>query len=966
MDLPDDVWRLWGKTPGLAPDADAEGTWLALQQHLRDSADVGMELADRWLPGAAFRRLDRATDGEAQEFVGFLAGTHDLGKAQLRFQAQVRDSPLDERWRHVQGMQAMPDLALDERVERGHAVHSDAILFRGLQRLHPDAKPRAISSLTAIAGCHHGKPSGLGAGQRTDTARHRVDDWLTKHGPAWEGLWGAMIDDIVERTGSAGVLDRVLRRGGLSAADQLMLAGLVTMADWIASNQKLFPLTLSGRIAGDASRAEGALAALDLTTAWTANVDAEIPFRQRFNWPDDAELRQAQLDVVRIARGVGSQPALLIIEAETGSGKTEAALLAAEILAAEIGSGGVAFALPTMATADAMFARVQTWVSSASTDDDQLHSLFLGHSRAALNQDYADLVERTRSVASDAPEQRLDVVAHQWLSGRRRGLLSEFVVCTVDQILMCALATKYVTLRHLGLAGKVLVIDEVHAYDVYSTSYMHRALMWLAAHGAPVILLSATLSAAQRRGLESAYAQGLEEHWGQELGDGFPWDETAQPTEPEAEFPRVTVVAREGSRSTGITAPEGHRRIGMRLISDDLEVLSHELDPLEREGGVVGVVCNTVRRAQEVYDALCSRFPEDSLELIHSQFTAADRADREHALVGLLGPGSHRGGDRPQLRIVVGTQVLEQSLDIDFDLLITDLAPVDALAQRAGRLHRHQRPEEDQPVWLRSPTVLVRGVDAAGEVPVFDRGSTAIYGDRVLLATMHVLGGAWDAQPWCLRHDVPPAVEAVYSSDLAVPDPWAAAYSQAQAEEKARFDSARSRASAFQLSTPFRSDGKLNLALKNMLDQDADRIDSTAQAHVRDIDPTLEALLVQRTATGTLRPLPWLAVGQDSGADCSLDELQPPPEPAAKAIAGSAVRLPTWLVRPDESSFSAALDELEARGIPGWQRHYLLKGQLVLEVDDELQGTLCGRRFRYDRTRGLSPVGSEQNTAPVA
>lgn len=956
MDLPEDVWRLWGKTPGLAPEADAEGTWLALHQHLRDSADVGMELAERWLSNALFQRLNRIADGEVQELVGFLAGTHDLGKAQLRFQAQVRDSPLDERWRHVQGMRAMPDLALDDRIERDHAVHSDAILFRCLQRFHPKVKPRAISSMTSITGCHHGKPSGLGAGQRTDSARHRIDEWLIKHGTAWENLWITMIDDIVDRTGSAEVLARVLERGGLSAADQLMLSGLVTMADWIASNQQLFPLTVSGRVPGKASRAEGALNALNLTTAWVPHVDGEVPFRERFGWRDEAELRQAQLDVVRIAGAIGAQPALMIVEAETGSGKTEAALLAAEIQAANIGSGGVAFALPTMATADAMFARVQTWVRSTSADDDQLHSLFLGHSRAALNQDYADLVGRTRSIASDTPEQHLDVVAHQWLSGRRRGLLSEFVVCTVDQILMCALATKYVTLRHLGLAGKVVVIDEVHAYDVYSTSYMHRALMWLGAHGAPVILLSATLSAAQRRGLESSYAQGLEGHWGQVLGDGFPWDETAEPTEPEVEFPRVTVVTRDGSLSEGITAPEGHRKAGMRLIGDELSVLCLELEPLEREGGVVGIVCNTVRRAQEVYGQLCRRFPEDSLELLHSQFTAADRADREQGLVRCLGPDSHRGDGRPQLRIVVGTQVLEQSLDIDFDLLITDLAPVDSLAQRAGRLHRHQRPDEDRPNWLSAPMMLIRGVDATGDVPVFDKGSTAIYGDRVLLATMHVLAGAWRGEPWCLRHDVPPAVEAVYSSDLTVPAAWAGSYSQARAEEQARSDSAQRRACAFQLSTPSRSDGKLNLALKNMLDQDADRIDSAAQAHVRDIEPTLEVLLVQRTSGGILRPLPWVVIGEESGADYSLDELQPPPELAARAVAGSAVRLSTWLVRPDEASFSAALDELERRGIPGWQQHYLLKGQLVLEVDDDLQGVLGGRRFQYDRSLGLSPV----------
>lgn len=200
----------------------------------------------------------------------------------------------------------------------------------------------------------------------------------------------------------------------------------------------------------------------------------------------------------------------------------------------------------------------------------------------------------------------------------------------------------------------------------------------------------------------------------------------------------------------------------MNLVPDDLESLVNLVASLAEDGGVVGVVCNTVRRAQEAYGQLVEHFGEDVVELHHSQFTAWDRSEREHRLVAELGPAAHRGTGRPARRVLVGTQVLEQSLDIDLDLLVTDLAPADSLAQRAGRLHRHERPDADRPRAMREALVYMRGVDTSGGLPEFESGAVGIYGDRVLLATFAVMQPYLSGEPWCLTHELEFVVEETY------------------------------------------------------------------------------------------------------------------------------------------------------------------------------------------------------------
>lgn len=974
MELSSDAWQLWAKTPSKhAREAEELGirAWLALPQHLRDAADVGERLVTEWLPRQLQERLAGIYGGDleqASQLVGLLCGVHDVGKADLVFQGQLEGSSEHGwLWDQVRALPSCPRLkggAPEPKPQ--HAEVSDLILRRCFARFFPEANPAATRSVAVTAGCHHGRLGELGPHTGPGGGRaHQLSLWLDSHGAAWAQLWDEMVEDIMERTGARNALDHVLLEGGLGIADQVMLCGLVTMADWIASNQELFPLSESGRHDIEASRANRALEQLNLTRAWEPVGAAAPPFKRRFGWPEGASLRPCQSAAVEAAAD-SKGPRLVVIEEEMGQGKTEAALLVAEVIAGQCGGGGVAFALPTMATADSMFSRVKSWVETLETDSSVPHSLFLGHSRSWLEPRNEKLIRQTRAVGVKGGQ---SVVAHEWFTGKK-GMLAEFTVSTIDQVLMAALSTRYVTMRHLGLAGKVVILDEVHSYDVFTSSYMERTLTWLAANGVSVVLLSATLASGLRGQLERAYRTGLGAN-----PRPHP-DAVAGPVEPQARgklaalagtggsrgtgdtaattsvpaYPRISVTGESGTHFTPISPRSTHRRVQMNLVQDDLESLVDLVAVHAEDGGVVGVVCNTVSRAQEAYEHLVGHFGEDVVELHHSQFTAWDRSEREQRLVTELGPAAHRGAGRPARRVLVGTQVLEQSLDIDLDLLVTDLAPADSLAQRAGRLHRHERPEKDRPRSMREAMVYVRGVDSSGNLPEFEAGAIAVYGDRVLLATFAVIQPYLRGEPWCLTHELEAVVEEIYRGDVRVPDSWQKTYEVARAKENKQMGHAQNRAETFQLVAPAESRGDMRRVLERMIASDADRSDSLAAAHVRDIEPSLEVLVIQEQ-DGLLSPLPWILPAGAGKEGWFLSETAVPPPRFARAVAMSTLRLPRWLVAPWE--LEQAIAELEAVGMRAWQEDFRLRGQLVIRLDERLHGRILGKAFGYDRGVGI-------------
>lgn len=350
------------------------------------------------------------------------------------------------------------------------------------------------------------------------------------------------------------------------------------------------------------------------------------------------------------------------------------------------------------------------------------------------------------------------------------------------------------------------------------------------------------------------------------------------------------------------------------------------------EGGCAGVIVNTVKKAQKIAQLLRESLPDKEVQLFHAQFLMPDRAARENQLMARIGKGS-----APECRndlIVVGTQVMEQSLDIDLDVLVTELCPMDLLLQRIGRLHRHYR-SRPAPLQQACCAVLDTGEDA------FDAGSEAVYGQWLLWRTRKFL-------PRSIRlpEEISPLVQQVYGWEREAPggaqgEEMRSIYEQTQEKKKAR-------AEAYLVPQPETH----RLAQLNTLDDwmqnEGACSDPAARAAVRDGDPSVEVLVMQRRADGSIHFLPW----QEGGSAVAADS-PPPPEMALK-IARQKLRLPAvfgkaWKV-------DGVIRELEADNrsrLAAWQLSPLLHGELILLLDENLTARLAGMELCYDRENGL-------------
>ncbi len=951
---------VWAKT---SPRDDG---WLPLDRHLEDAAAVAGLLWDRWLPAAVRRTISAPLpggDADGRLLVTWLAGVHDVGKATPAFavQAEAMAAHLTARMRDA-GL-AMP-LNLADRSTVRHELAGQHLLTRWLTGAGWSRKT-ARTYAVAVGG-HHGAPPETTALQRVPERPHLV---------APDERWTAVQTELLEHSAAfTGVIDRLSAWSAtpLPSPVQVLVGAVVIVADWLASDDDLFPYYPGDASRSSSERAAAAWRALDLPPQWrpcAPPTDDDQLFADRFTLPVGAELHQVQRTAATLARQV-EEPGLLVVEAPMGAGKTEAALAAAEVLAHRTGAGGVFVALPTMATSDAMFSRVRRWLErlpvAAGAGDERDLTVFLAHGKAALNPEASDLWrtagptaiaqddDTTKNGRPGGPEaQRAVATAHAWLRGRKRGPLSSIVVGTVDQVLFAGLRSKHLVLRHLALASKVVVIDEVHAVDVYMGSYLQRVLHWLGAHGAPTVVLSATLPSAQRRALVAAYDAG------RARARGLPEPDGAVYTVLDGDVGYPVVTASTGETPRVVVTEPGDRRqpVALERLDDDDAALLTTLREALAGGGVAAVVRNTVGRAQATYELLREELDAEVV-LLHSRFVAVDRAARERELRERLGPPAAvaaAGRQRPQRLVVVGTQVIEQSLDIDVDLMVTDLAPVDLVLQRLGRLHRHHRGEDqgERPPLLRTARALVAGVEDWSAEPLEAvRGSVSVYRRAPLLRALAVLGPVLDRGLVELPGDIAPLVQAAYADDLAPPAGWEEAFAAAEDDRRRHEADQQERAATYQLG-PVKKPGE---AIVGWVTGSAGEADDSARGHaqVRDSDEGVEVVVVQRVGQ-EVRLLPWL----EPGGGRVVPTEGRPEDHVAKVAATCTLRLPVQLTNP--SMIDAVLTALERRWYPGWQDSHWLSGQLVLELDDELSTVLAGHRVVYDRDRGLLVTTEEEH-----
>lgn len=729
--------QLWAK----AGRGEGSGvSYHPLVCHLLDVGAVTEAMWDGVLSPWARTRIASALELEEQDaraWVVFCAALHDLGKCCPPFQHQH-----EVAWERV----ANAGLSYPESAKWvPHGTVSTVVLSRLLPEMFgvPDEVAQTIS--TAIGGHHGSFPTDQDEDNISKSDRGR-------------GRWPELRVALVELVAGCFSLPRSAVPRTIDPAAAMWWAGLTSVADWIGSNEQFFPYAVE--IAGEQTslnhetyleraRKQASYALLRMGwTGWTAKSE-RLTFFQLFGFEPNP-MQQAAIE----SAGSIDSPGLTLIEASTGSGKTEAAQWVADRCALELGLAGCYIALPTQATSNQMFGRFRQFLEKRYPE--QVVNLQLLHGAASLSTELDELKQRgdvlldVKNVfGDDELGSPAGVVAAEWFTYRKRGLLAPFGVGTVDQALLGVLQIKHVFVRLFGLAHKTIIIDEVHAYDTYMSTLLERLLHWLAALESPVVLLSATLPEARRQALCRAYARGL----GDTAADA-----------PAASYPRITEVRTGEVHAVSIPVKTADEPIRLHWVEDG-NALAGRLHNSLRNGGCVAVICNTVGRAQDMYGLLRDYFENREepswveIDLLHARFPFEERDRRERAALARFAKPDPRTGDahRPFRAILVSTQIIEQSLDLDFDLMATDLAPADLVLQRAGRLQRHVRPRprglEERPLWIVAPQVSDEGI------PNFDRGSARVYDAHVLLRSWLALRGFDSIE---IPASVQDLIEAVY------------------------------------------------------------------------------------------------------------------------------------------------------------------------------------------------------------
>lgn len=671
------AWYLWAKSDRRGDGKPGDGRYLPVLTHLLDVAACTWEILELEPPRTLeLLAEDYGLDVDtARRWVCALAGLHDLGKASPTFQAlwdmaEKRPLPGVERLVAGAGTTNVP-----------HGEVSQVLLSELLQKVRWSRK--AAEQVADAVGCHHGRPTSR-QGLQIPTHERGGGDWET----AQRTLFKKVLQAVGIRTAPA--------LPDLSAPAYMRLAGLTSFADWVGSSfevpTQVDPLPMEDPAAyfeKARGKARDRLGSIGWTRREPLQPEVQTP-AEMFAYIPGFVPRALQEQLAALLPTLSAEPTLILVEAPMGEGKTEAGLHAATWLQTKLGHRGLYVALPTQATGNAMYTRFRRFLHEASRRDIE-PDLQLMHGGALLNRAYQDNLKRTLNPQNDpatAEEERLNVRAESWFSARKRAGLSEYGVGTVDQALLGVLGVPHQFVRLWGLGNRVVLLDEVHAYDTYTSHLIHALLRWLRALGSSVILMSATLPAASRRALLAA--------WGtQEAGGAAP-------------YPRLTVAQGVEAQSHHIASSRTQTPITVRALGPSVQEVAQKALDLAVDGGCVAVIVNTVARAQEVFSAVRERHvgnlrtvmkpgAKDDLcaILFHARYPAQDRETRETAVLKYLGPQPYsdekRGpGDyRPRRLILIATQVAEQSLDFDADVMISDLAPIDLLLQRAGRLHRH-------------------------------------------------------------------------------------------------------------------------------------------------------------------------------------------------------------------------------------------------------------------------------------
>lgn len=922
--------KLWAKKR----EAEGKFLYLSLYQHLLDTKDVMNLLWNHWLSDIQKSQIQNSLNRPetAQSLAIFLAAVHDEGKATPFFEAKPGfcnsvdlDLALMEKLERVgfHGLQKFEAMTEGDR-ERNRVCHHSIMGECLLTEMGVNV------DIASIIGAHHGKPVQY-LKELTHSIRYESSYYQTEKDSDVARLWRRVQREILDWALDVSGLSSVDELPTISQPGQVLLSGLLIMADWIASNEHYFPLMELDR--EEAEDQEGRVA-----YAWHAwkhgdlwHVDRPITketLSSRFDFSPNPVQR---VFVETIANC--KDPGIFILEAPMGCGKTEAALFGAEQLAYQKGCSGMFFGLPTQATSNGIFPRIMTWLGGMAAEAGENYSLRLSHGKAALNEDFRSLSSNI-DLDGDASG---TVTANEWFSGRKTSSLEDFVVGTVDQFLLTALKQKHLALRHLGFSRKVVIIDELHSYDAYMNVYLEEAIQWMAAYGVPVILLSATLPARKREAFLKAYVTGVGHDW-----DSCPKPEDGLLTDA---YPLISYMDGDQIGQVKEIDYENHS-LQVQVKRIETEHLLSTIEERLEGGGIIGVIVNTVRRAQKIATQCIERFGEERVELLHSQFIATDRIQREHDLLSMIG----KRGKRPYQKIIIGTQVIEQSLDINLDCLFTDLAPMDLLLQRIGRLHRHRirRPKKHE-----KPILYVLETSEDWD---FEDGSKLVYGEYLLARTQYYLPDLI-----CIPKDISPLVQAVYSEDaLDLSPEKQVRYLAMKEKQEILFAQKRRSAQVYRIGKPRRKHKKsvfqqeeVDSLIGWLNNSTSSASEEKAAAQVRDSGESVEVLALRQRGKG------YGTFQDPKDLSNSITDFE-----TGKVIARQGLKLPNLMTNPGKINDTIKyLEAYNAKFLSDWQQSSWLRGKLGVVFPEEGALEIGQFTLRYDPKLGLMTERSEQDGA---
>ncbi len=687
--------EFWAKT-------DKEGNpGISVLEHMRHVGHVAYHIAEQ--NKEQLKRFNISI-----EEVASLAALHDIGKISQGFQRKCA------AWLQLNNL-------LDEDIANAWYVceqdHSKSSQYTLQQMIKKNGRKTGSSALWAlIVGIHHSRIYWTERGLISETGMNQDD---------WENIREEQAKIIFSEFGP-------LPQKNINRANPLVwwLAGLISIADWIGSDERFFnPLVLTKDIKKVAKDALNSLCFVP------PKVKSQLSFNDLFNFDSSNDLQEKVFSTIK-------EPGIYCIEAPMGMGKTEAAFWCSYNLMDRGLANGIYFALPTQATSNRIHYRMDDFINKI-TEEKQVTRLV--HGNSWLMEDIG-----FPKISSIEGEKDDVTVIKDWFASKKRVLLSPFGVGTVDQALLAVIAVKHFFVRRFALAGKVVILDEVHSYDIYTGTLIEKLCNELVKLGCTVLLLSATLTAERRNKLLNIDVE----------------DNLLN------SYPLITGKTEKGKVILPVEVEPPKPSEYQIVFSGIQDCYASAIDVAQR-GGCVLWICNTISNAQNVYSTLFDRKDSEPFEigLLHSRFPFCQREELENHWMEILG----RGNENRKPCILISTQIVEQSVDLDADMLITELAPTDMLLQRMGRLWRHRR--ENRPVEnavaaiISEEKSLQQLRDATSKELKEILGAKAwVYSPYILLKSLEVWS---DAVPlMTLPADIPDLLKNTYTESENEPESW--------------------------------------------------------------------------------------------------------------------------------------------------------------------------------------------------